>query len=113
MTDHTKLIERLRSHTEPSNGADSFYGTRTVPLPTILESANALAALVAERDKWRNAALTNDTMSARQKDRAEKAEAELAAARAALRYFDDFIKDIPPGHEHYAAIAAARAEGGE
>jgi hypothetical protein len=73
---------------------------------------SAADQLCVKRDEWR--------------ERVEKAEADLAAARAALRYFADSLSEFH-GEEHHedgcpdceamiehaAALAAARAEGGE
>ena len=105
MTDYNNLIERLHAY---------FMGTGIL---VGSEAAAAIRKLVEERDRYK--ANQQQWVAAFQeaRERAEKAEADLAAARAALR---DAYGSIAAPHmwdqgfkEHAAAIAASMAEGGE
>lgn len=88
MTDYAELVERLCVFMR-----DGLSITR--------EAADAIEQLVTERDQA--------------VDRAEKAEADLAAARDAILWLDG-IRGGEWDHfdrvQHAPAIAAARAEGG-
>lgn len=112
MADYADLRARLRHGLDPS---DLLFGWQREHL----EAVTAIEALEAERDEL-FVTLRNLSAGERyERERAEKAEADLAAARAALRdAFESlsgrmaWIEQAFPGHA--SAIAAARAEqGGE
>jgi hypothetical protein len=115
MTKYNYLLRQMEEC-----AGDYYFG------PLISKAADAIKELVDERDRYK--ANQQQWVAAFQesRDRAEKAEADLAAARAALRHFADSLADMHGGDhhddgcpdcaamiEHAPAIAAARAEGGE
>ena len=106
MTDYNDLIQRLISE---ANDTKCMLGHAS-SLHTA--AADAIEKLVAERDNLNEAFDAQTRLWQEQQDidreRAEKAEADLAAARKALR---DYSKgDLVYYAEHAPAIAAARAE---
>ena len=127
MTDD--LINRLRNGYEQDEDDDRIITTRMIEewyIKTTDEAANALEAqakriaeLGAALSGMRDVAQHNFESACVHQTRAEKAEADLAAARAALRHIahalglnaysrGDAISDAMT--EHASAIAAARGE---
>ena len=102
MTDYDDLIKRLLSWTETSIKDAAVRA----------EAVNAIRELVAERDEAERLAFDIDGSRRLLEGRLALAEADLAAARKALRYADE-EKGISWIPEHTASIAAARAEGGK
>lgn len=104
MTDYDDLIERLISE---ANDTKYMLGHAS-SLHTA--AAYAIKELVAERDKLVSVICEHVAKRKEYFDRAEKAEADLAAARAALRGASTIIMRPSWYEAHDTAIAAARAE---
>jgi hypothetical protein len=110
MTDYDDLIQRLEAHGAVFNRDN-----------VALDAAYAIKELVDERDKLVRVICEHVAKRKEYFDRAEKAEADLAAAREALERIKSVARN-PTTNERLAAcwkianeaaIAAARAEGGE
>jgi hypothetical protein len=102
MTDYSDLIQGLLDMKTVD-----FTGTRVA-----MDAAAAIEELQWRADNNIRGCQCSDDEACAHVRRAEKAEADLAAARSALRYADE-EKGISWIPEHTASIAAARAEGGE
>lgn len=113
MTDHADLIRRLL-HWKETSIADAAVRC---------EAVNAIRELVADYKGQGEALIREVNAKLEAQMRAEKAESDLAAARAALLYFanslsefhgdehhDDGCPDCLAMVEHAPAIAAARDE---
>jgi hypothetical protein len=114
MTDD--LIKRLRGIlSSPRNAWDTFSDTRQVPVAVLTEAAAALEAQakrIAELESSLRKANADTERYERcyylESDRAEKAEADLAAARADISDLLDWVEDL--GGDSSAWKAAARGE---
>lgn len=141
MTDYTDLIRRLEEGYEQDEDDDRIITSAMIEkwyAGVTTEAADAIKELVAERDNLVSVICEHVAKRKEYYDRAEKAEADLAAAREGLRdvlahlvaavsvlehggkrgvasdkMFKVMLSDYHKSIERGRAIAAARAEGGK
>ena len=118
-------VDKASLH-DQARESETFWFRRARELEGKLDAAADIKELVDERDKLVSVICEHVAKRKEYFDRAEKALADLASARSALRHFADSLADMHGGDhhddgcpdcaamiEHAPAIAAARAEGGE